>query len=276
MPNYLRSPLDGGFELGRFGALPEMLSEEKERQPHWSEKFKYDQYDWNDPEFVRRNKGKGSYVPILLTQGYFMMVSRRDYKLATKYRDGTPKKWAVDIQRDPEGNVTRTYACRRGRAHEPHKVYAHRELRGVLPLSGIVDHKDGWGLDNRGALNLCFTNFRENGSNGVRCGSGTGLPRGVVPVKTKRGVRYIGQRCKRFGKKVVTVRSGRAWKTPGPAECWYKNQLKEIHKGRTDWAHNPTSVSWPHFPPLLEQEISTHSRKLRIAAQMTVLEEVPF
>jgi len=280
MTHELRFPLSGGLEVRRIETLSEIETEEK--QPHWSEKFKYDQYDWNDPEFVRKNHGLGSYVPILLTQGYFMMVCRRDYRLAAQYHDGKPKKWHAKVLRDPEGNVTGIYACRGGRRREgePKSVYAHKELKGCILVSGIVDHKNGWGLDNRAVVNLSRTTYGVNGSNTAfrKRTKNHGLPRGVELVRKgpKKGW-FRGIRAKRLGPHRVHVfRSKRVWPTPEPAARWYQNQLKRLYNGRKSWAHNPTTVNFPIFPPLLEAELSTRSHRLREISRSEVHHDVPF
>lgn len=250
-----------------------------EIEPHWSEKFQYDLYDWDDPEFLAQNKGKSSWLPVLLTRGYFMMVARVDYRLATLYPDGAPKRWHAHILRDPDGNIVKVYACRRGRSDEMKSVYVHRELKGCILGTGVVDHKNGWGLDNRSTVNLCRTGYSANGSNSVRRRTKNfDLPVGVERIEkgSKKG-RYRGIRAKRLGKRrVKVIRSKLTWASPDLAARWYQNQLRTLHKGRKSWAHNPDSVNWPVFPPLLEDEISQRSLKLRNKIQTSDAGDIPF
>lgn len=230
----------------------------------WWQRFKdMDRYDWNDPGFLKRNKGKHAFLPIPLTQGFFMIVPKRAYRKMTKCSDGSPKKWCVKIDRDKkDGSILKVYAMRRGRKEEPRSVYAHRELLDVLlEGSGDVDHINGWSLDNRGdskhSVNLDYVSTSLNGSNALRARTvNIGLPRGVQQRgKNKKGqLLYRGIRAKRLGKnRVLVVRSKRTWLSPEPAARWYQNQLKKIHK-RTNWAHAPLTVNYPVFPPTWESK----------------------
>lgn len=252
------------------------LSEEAlpilDRGAHWSEKFKEDLYDFSDPQFARQNRqGKFAFRAIPLTKGYFMIVSPRDYKKMTRYSDGSPKKWHAKIDLDREGNVTKVYARRRGEKSlgEPNDVYAHREIVS-LHSAGIVDHRNGWGLDNR-RCNLQQTSHSRNMSNCVRVRS---VHHGLLPGVERRGNRFGGIRAKRLSKvQVKVIRSKRTWITQEPAAAWYRNQLKRLHK-RVDWASDPKSVNYPVFPPRMDSEpISSRSRKVSSATHM---EDIPY
>ncbi|HEX8591193.1 MAG TPA: hypothetical protein VF696_00360 [Candidatus Paceibacterota bacterium] len=235
------------------------FSEPTERPlAYWHWNFVHNQYDWSDPEFLKQSTGPHAYRVVPLTQGYFMIVSPHDYQRMTRFPDGTPKRWQVNIQRDARsGEITGVYARRWGRGDEPTCVYAHRELIGCLDSNGIVDHLNGWGLDNRRGtqehpVNLRYTSRSANMHNALRTRvSNSGLPRGVeLRRKNRRGRQlYGGMYCKRFGTKVKTVRSKRVWLTPGPAAQWYQKQMEKLNERRTAWAHNPESVNFPVFPP---------------------------
>src|SRR3989338_2001034 len=168
----------------------------------------------------------------------------------------------------------------RRREGEPKSVYAHKELKGCILVSGIVDHKNGWGLDNRPVANLSRTTYGVNGSNTAfrKRTKNHGLPRGVELVRKgpKKGW-FRGIRCKRLGPHRVHVfLSKRVWPTPEPAARWYQNQLKRLYNGRKSWAHNPTTVNFPIFPPRLEAELSTRSHRLREISRSEVHHDVPF
>lgn len=264
-------------ELAR-GPLPVPKAEAPDP---WWEKFRYDLYDWNDPVFLRKNRGRYGFMPILLKGGYFMMVSKKDHKRMTRHRDGSPKLWCAKIDRDKEGNITAVYARRGGRGKEPKTVYAHRELLYCLHREkGVVDHKNGWGLDNRRGtvkrpVNLRNTNHSENTHNANRVRlKNFGLPRGVE----RRGTRFGGIRAKRLSRnKVLTIRSKVTWATPEPAARWYQNQLKALHRGRKNWVHNPTARSIPIFPRRLRRDVS--KKRATRGAKATRAEaryEIPF
>lgn len=223
----------------------------------WYGNFKFDQYDWGDPEFTKWNTGPEAYRVIPLTQGYFMIVSPHDYKHMTQFPDGTPKNWRANVQRDRETQkIKGIYAVRHGHRDEPSCVYAHREVVGCLFGAGVVDHKNGWGLDNRRGtqkhpVNLQYTSGSENNHNALRFrATSLVLPRGVeLRRKNKKGQQlYGGMYCKRSGKKVRTVRSKCVWLTPELASRWYQKQMKRLHQQRTAWAHDPESVRYPEFP----------------------------
>lgn len=248
-------PNDDYVQLEEWETCPELS---------WDWRFKFIQYDWDDIGFIRKNHGEHAYRTIPLTQGYFMIVSPHDYRRMTRFPDGSPKRWTANVQRHPRtGEITKVYAYRHGRADEPTTVYAHRELVGCLEDPGVVDHKNGWGLDNRRGtqarpVNLRYTSQSENLHNALRSRStNLSLPRGVEPrKKNRRGLQmYGGMYCKRSGEKVRTVRSKRLWLTPEPAGRWYESQMRKLHRKRTAWAHNPESVSYPVFPPAFADDI---------------------
>ena len=256
-----------------------------EAQPtgeHWSEKFRnMDKYDWNDPKWLAQNKGKYAFLPIPLTQDYFMIVSPKDYKRMTTYPDGRPKKWYASVKRDKEGNLVGLYGGRSGRGDEPAYVGAHRELLHCLDAKGPVDHVNQWGLDNRAGTSRCPVNLilesvAVNMYNAVRYRwVHIGLLRGVE----KRGVnkegkqRYGGVRARRLGKnKVKTYRSKRTWLKEWFAHRWYLNQIKRLSGGRTSWAHRPETVHFPKFPPPMDSEPARPRRTRR----NKVLEDIPF
>lgn len=226
----------------------------------WWEDFKYDLYDWDDPEFIRKNKGRLAYMPIRLTQGYFMMVHPSRYKEMTQFPDGKQMSWHAHV-RYQDGRIVGVYALRKGRLDydEVTSVLAHRQLLGIVNDSSSIvgEHINRRGLDNRclkgemgkeNPINLLVTGKDENGHNAVRARKDD-LPPGVERTGTLGNYRYNGKVCVRRGKtKVVTIRS-RKWKTPEPAARWYQNYLKRKCK-RTMWARRPETVNMPFFPPL--------------------------
>lgn len=242
----------------------------------WWEKFQYDLYDWNDPEFKEKNVGPFAYLPIRLTQGYFMMVSPDRYEEMTRFRDGVPMVWNVDI-RTKDDQITGVYAKRTGRVRfeSVTKVLAHRYLLDIVddPPSIVGDHINGYGLDNRcrkgkaAPVNLISVGRHENMHNTIRFNR-QGLPPGVERTGTGDACRYNGKVCVRRSKtKVVTIRSKMKWKTPEPAAVWYQNHLKRKCK-RTMWAHRPETVNFPIFPPLKPEY-----RKVEVHVQTFELEE---
>jgi len=220
----------------------------------WHGLFLHDQYDWENPEFQKKNRGRYAYRVIPLSRGYFMMVSPQDYKLLTEHADGSKKRWFIHAIHDREtGKLTALYARRSGRGDEPNTVYAHREVLDCLHGSDVVDHKNGYGLDNRRGtprhpVNLCHVARSENAHNtNNRRWVNFHLPRGVE----ERGKRFGGIYAKRLSKtKSVVTRSKQTWETPEEAALWYQKQLEKMHNGRKEWAHNPSSVNFPIFPPL--------------------------
>ena len=222
--------------------------------PDWPDGFRWhDRYDWSAPDWLRSNRGEFAYRIIPLTQGYFTIVSKRDYKRLTHYPDGSFKRWHVTVERDNRGVVVKAYACRRGRKGEPKSVFMHREI--LECTSGLGDHVNGYGLDNR-RCNL--VHVRRGGANNHNRRSMRDLP---VGVELRRNGRYGGIRSVRLGAhSVKTVRSKRTWTDPGPAAQWYLNQLKRLHK-RTAWAHDPKSVNYPTFPPTIYSDPMPIRRK---------------
>lgn len=247
-------------------------------ESNWFKRFETEHYDWNDPLWkkqIERGKHSVRFIPIMMRRpgskkrhdvvpsGYVMAVSPADYRLLTRFPDGSPKRWTLKVDRDQKtGRILKMYARRCGRGEEPRCVLAHREILGCIFSKHVVDHYNGWGLDNRRA-NLGHVRRSENNSNARRARS-DGLPCGVEMRMTKDGPRYRGIRAQRVpGRKHAKIfRSKRSWKTPEPAAKWYENQVKRRH-GIRPWARNPTSVSYPLFPPRLESEPYEKSRSLR-------------
>lgn len=256
---------------------------------YWSEKFRdIEKYDWEDPAWKRQNKGCFSFLPIPLTQGYFMIVSRRDFRRMTTFPDGSRKRWYANVQRDDRGNILKVYAVRRGRDNEPRAVLAHRELLRCLHEKGEVDHVNSWSLDNRGnpgqIVNLILGPRSLNVINSVvfrRVNPGllSGVEHRGFSKEGKQ--RYGGIRSVRIrpsGKgSVKTFRSKKRWLTQGPAHRWYLNQLKKLSAGRTTWAHSLETVArqFPVFPPLIdrEPEIIVSRRQAKIERE---LDNIPF
>jgi len=250
--------------------------------PYWFLQYVTDQYDWNDlawlaatkrgkdawraiPLWKRRPGSKSSHDVVL--SGYFAIVSPCDYQRLTRHPDGTPKRWTLQAKYSDEhpDRIIKAYAVRYGRTgHEPKTVMMHREVVRCLHRNSVADHYNGHGLDNR-QKNLAETSQSANMSNSRRARTrNSGLPVGVEMRKFGGEIRYGGIRAMRVpGKKHAKIfRSKRTWKTPGPAAAWYQNQLKKLH-GVRPWAHTPTSVSYPLFPPRLESEPCEKSRSLR-------------
>jgi hypothetical protein len=275
---------------------PPYVPRDQREEESWLQMFHdpdRDKYDWNDPEFLKRNEGPYGFLPVYLTQGFFMIVLRKDFERITTYPDGRKKKWRVRLDRDKEGYVCKAYAMRDGRKNEdePDSVYAHRELLGCLFAPGDVDHINGWSLDNRGEvnkkkpINLCLVTTRTNSHNVLRGRTiHLGLQFSGVEKrgKNRKGKqRYGGKVCVRFGKKVKTYRSKRTWLTEEPANRWYRNKLYEINEGRKMWAHAPSTVNFPVFPPRADTEPTERSVQLRAKnlnghSSPKILEDVPF
>lgn len=254
------------------GALLEPAAPVSELTSRWWEKFQLDLYDWNDPLFKKRNRGPGAYLPVPLTQGYFMIVERRDYVRMRQFPDGRPKKWRVKIDRNEYGEIVGIYAQRVGRGNEPATVYAHREILGILHSKGQGDHGNRWGLDNRGRANLRYVNRRENNCNRVLPRrTNFGLKTGVERRRTKAGKdRFGGIRAMRLGpRRVRVIRTVQVWLTQEPAHRWYLNQLKKLHK-RSSWANDPLSVNFPTFPPSAESEPAAPRQNRREEVGLTI------
>lgn len=230
-----------------------------------------ERYDWDDPGFKRRNKGKYAIVPIPLTQGYFMVVHPSKYRRMTTYPDGSPMKWYAKIDREKGSDrIVKVYARRRGRKAlgEPNEVYAARYVTDMLDSKQDIDHVNGWSLDNRyinkkDRVNLEPVSSSKNGSNAFRSRvKNFDLQRGVERRgKTKDGRPLYGGtlRIRRGPKTVDCIRSKRKWTSQAPAHQWYLNQLKRRHR-RDTWAFASLSVTYPLFPPLMDSERHTHKR----------------
>jgi hypothetical protein len=275
----------------RFERAPELPPErprpDDDGQPWWMKFYDPDRnkYDWSDPEWKAQNeKNPRGFYPIYLTQGFFMIVSKRDYKRMTTYPDGSPKKWSANVQFDVWGEISKIYAVRRGRGDEPDKVYMHRELTGCLYASVDVDHINGFGLDNR-RKNLKPTSTQINSYNTTRhrLVHSELLPGVEKRAKGRDGrQKYGGIRCRRLKKKgkgsVLTIRTKMTWYSQEPANRWYRKQLEKDSGGRTSWAHAPNTVDWPKFPPLMESAHSAKSLQLlaKAAAHEPALADIPF
>ena len=248
--------------------------------PEWWRKYQYDLYDWNDPWFKKLNTGRGSYRIIPLTKGYFMIVDPCDYRRMTRFPDGQVKKWYAKVDLTPDGEIKKgVYGARRGRGDEPQHVYAHREILRCVHLSGVGDHVNGEGLDNRNRANLLYVKHSENGHNAIRKRwVHTDLPRGVERRgKNKQGQqRYGGIRARRLGKHhVKVIRTKRTWLSLEPAARWYRNELKRLYPKRTAWANERKSVTFVLLPPRMESEpVPMPTRKRR--AVEPVFEAIPF
>lgn len=232
----------------------------------WWENYHYDNYDWDDRQWLRRNRGPLAWRPIPLSQGYFMAVLATNYKHMTQYPDGRPKRWIVKIDRNPlDGSIRAVYARRKGRKKygEPTWVFAHRELLNVLEFPQIVgDHINGEGLDNRGtarrAVNLAKATKSQNGHNTFRSRPvHGGLPAGVEKRgKDSKGRQlYGGKVCVRLSRsKVKTIRSKDTWLKPSAAAKWYTDYLKRLHN-RSRWVHKVSCVPKLDLPRRLEDPI---------------------
>lgn len=246
----------------------------------WLRFFREDQYDWNDPEWLRKTKrGKYAWRKISINKqrpgskkrgdtvpsGYFMAVSPADYERMIWHDDGSKKSWVFKISFDKDtGKFIGAYARRYGRkGEEPPTVNAHREIMRCLQSTLMVDHYNGYGLDNRGGRygNLKQVRRSENSTNCTRARTKNHeLPVGVEIRQRGGEIRYGGTRRVRVSKnKVLCIRSKRVWKTPGPAAQWYQNQIKERFK-RDTWCKSPVPLL---FPPRLETEPTKRSSRLR-------------
>lgn len=251
-----------------------------EVEKDWFRFYQEDQYDWNDPEWLKKTeRGKYAWRKIAIYQrrsgskkpgdvvpsGYFMAVSPTDYRRMMLHEDGSKKVFTLETDRDPTtGEIHRLYARRSGRGDEPRTVRAHREVMHCLHSKLVVDHYSGHGLDNRSGRygNLKQVRPSENSTNCSRTRTkNVDLPKGVEIRSRRNGeIRYGGTRRVRISKKkVLCIRSKRVWKTPEPAARWYQNQIKEKFK-RDTWCESPVPLL---FPPRLETEPSKRSSRLR-------------
>jgi len=220
----------------------------------WWDDYIYNLYDWGDPKWRKQNRGKFAWLPVVMNNGMFFMVSPSQYKRMMFHGKNDPKSWCAKIDRDPKtGKVTGIYARRCGRKDEPRIVYAHREAMRALAWLGKVDHGNRRGLDCRGStrvlVNLRRVSSRLNASNSLRQ-KADGLPSGVH--KRGKGAKgqqlYGGQYCVRVStNKVRTIRS-RKWSSIERAKQWYLNQLNRRFNTKM-WVHDVTSLNYPTFPP---------------------------
>lgn len=249
-----------------------LLDEAPYREPeHWSELFKLEHYDWSDPEWLARDLSHPrAWLPVWLTKGYFAAVSPAIYECVAA------SSWRANVQRDRYGNITRVYAIRNGRKREgePSIVYMHREITNAWSSRALVDHTNSYGLDNRNANLRRAGSYAENSSNkrGIRT-KNTGLPIGVEKL---RNGRYRGVVYRRVEGKRRSMRSLESWPTPEPAAQWYQSKLATLHR-REEWVHNPSSVSYPDFPPRLESDVSEQSWHLRRTERTSLPKcDIPF
>jgi hypothetical protein len=255
-----------------------------EVEEDWHLRFKESLYDWNDTTWNRQKRGKEACARIvlykqrpnskkrgdLIRSGYVALVSPSDFERLSWHADGTPKRWTVQFNREPKtGRASKVYARRSGRGEEPHSVYLHREVLGCLLTRFVVDHVNGWGLDNRRA-NLRSGSQSQNMANTRRARTkNTGLPVGVEIRKREGGIRYGGIRAQRTrGRKTAKIfRSKRTWKTPEAAARWYENQIKRRH-GIRPWARHPKTLTFPRFPPEKQSGNRTRGETLELYADI--------
>lgn len=205
----------------------------------WWRLFEYKIYDWDDPEFKKKNRGKYAYVPIMLTQDYFGMASPRDAK---KFLDST---WHANVQKlRGTDQIVRVYARRCKPKHRNVFVYMHIDVAKSGSLA-FVDHVNGYGLDNR-RPNLKTTKSQsENMANQV--GKRTkhfGLPQGTYRTKSGKFQARLNYtiRGKQYEK-------NKNFATMEAAVAWREKERKKLYK-RSAWADTPKSVNYPIFPPL--------------------------
>lgn len=244
----------------------------------WWEKFQYDQYDWNDPSFVGQNQGERAYRPILLTKGYFMMVSPDQYTLMTEFPDGSKKNWQADVRKDKEtGEIVAVYAKRYARMKEraanfSWHVYAHRELLGLTGKTTRGDHISGLKLDNR---DCNLDNVTASVNNRNYCVSRRNIHEGHAQGIEERGKGYWGGKIfftdPKTGKRSCK-RSEIRWQDPKMAKRWYDNERGKLN-ARNAWADKPRTLDYPTFPPQMDSEPET----ITTAAQPPKQEnQVPF
>ena len=247
---------------------------------HWSEQFRHERYDWNDPAFIAENALRpDGYRVVPLTKGYFTIVSPALYAFITEHPDGSPKRWRANVQLEPRtGEICRVYAVRNGRScyGEPAAVYLHREIANAWGPGVFVDHKNALSLDNRGTgempVNLRCVGYAENAVNCRRPRTvNIGLPVGVERLPYGK---YIGVHFRTVEGKRKKLRS-EPCETAEEAAAWYQAQLTEIFRHR-EWALNPTQVNYPTFPPLIDSDMSERSWQLRQTLRRPELEDIPF
>lgn len=287
-----------------YPSRPPVLSavEAESSGEHWSEKFRnMEKYDWNDRKWLRKNKGKFAFLPIPLSQDFFMIVSPDDYERMTTYPDGSPKKWYARVKRDENGKIISAYAGRSGRKDkgEPEVVLAHREILDCLKSDDVVDHVNGWGLDNRRSedplcnLILCPQSMNTHNGRTSRRVNFHIKYRNVEEVgKDEVGRQLYGWiRSHRIGMHWVKDRKTGdkvwrqwviyhrskpdSWLTQEEAHEAYLKELERITEGRRRWAHVPTSVHFPKFPELLDSEPKRRKSRQQKEKQK-LLESIPF
>ncbi len=227
----------------------------------WWLKFVYAHYDWDDPEFKKKNRGKNAYRPILLSKGYFAMVSVCDYRKLSAH------SWHANVQLDRESSeILRVYARRNKRKTKNGKVYMHVDIAKSGTLC-FVDHVNGYGLDDR-RVNLAPGNKDANGTNIQRRRTKHfGLPPGIHRTKYGRFIARFNYSVR--GKRFVTVKN---FKTMEAAVRWRNAKRKAMFK-RAKWVDTPKSVNFPLFPPLKAEYKTTGPTK---AVGHYVGEGVPF
>ena len=290
------------FDEAALHRKPLTVVSRENRGPHWSERFgDIGRYDWFNKTWLTQNVGLFAFFPTILSQGYFGIFSPDAYEQVTKYPDGQPKKSHVKIARDEQGNVLSAYAVRRGRGDEPISVRMHRELLGCLDTSDEGDHGNGWGLDNRShsesGVNLTIVSHSINILNTVRVREvSPELPRGVhFRRKDEQGNPLYGwMRAVRTGGMVKDEESGawkraparifrspEVWSDPRVAHEMYMREIERLANGRKQWAHAPTTVNFPLFPPRLKRARSLDLEDLvqtilKLNQEARELAEIPF
>lgn len=208
------------------------------------ELFQYNQYDWS--KYTDKN-----HIPLKLSKGYFTFYHKRHRKKVERIRS-----WIANVQRHPEtGRVIKVYAhaqITNKRTGKRRWVYLHRWIKNP-GLCQKVDHKNGWGLDNRDE-NLKKGSQGSNISNSFCPNSRTvnhGLPPGVYPCrKDKKQFRGRISYRRRVRGKITRIheQSKKTWDDPMKAHAWYVRRHKQIF-GNGGFEAESDQISYPIFPP---------------------------